>query len=328
MMKNYIKLFAVIALFAHSANQKSDAQGILTETFESYISPKDSGTVLNGSNGTKSINIFSLSTMYLGWDTSFGGYWAKNWAVSSVINNTIEASNYTKHLYAASPGWGASGYGDRVFTVGQNFAGIGLNNPSDKYTITSIQISNSTFAFNSMKFGDAFGKKFKHTDRDSFVLIIHGFNNQKEVSTQHLVLADFRDADTTKNYILRTWKKVNFNKLEDSLNFELVSSDNGMFGMNTPAFFVMDDLELNVPDKINRQQLTGVPIYPNPCASLLNIGLNSNELKQVSVYSLQGELISVQTSNQLDITSIMPGLYTIIIEAKNGAQMVSKVLKN
>ena len=57
-------------------------------------------------------------------------------------------------------------------------------------------------------------------------------------------LADYRFADNSEDYIVKDWTFVSLEALGDvdSLLFSLTSTDNdSMFGMNTPAYFCMDN---------------------------------------------------------------------------------------
>ena len=58
-------------------------------------------------------------------------------------------------------------------------------------------------------------------------------------------LADFRSVDNGDDFIRGDWSSVDLTPLGNNvtkLRFELSSSDNGMFGMNTPAYFAVDNL--------------------------------------------------------------------------------------
>lgn len=63
-------------------------------------------------------------------------------------------------------------------------------------------------------------------------------------------LADYRFTDSAQDYILDEWKEVDLTPLVglgvQKLAFRLKSSDNSVFGMNTPAFLAIDNLELEV----------------------------------------------------------------------------------
>ncbi|MBM4092135.1 MAG: DUF4465 domain-containing protein, partial [Planctomycetes bacterium] len=108
--------------------------------------------------------------------------------------------------------------------------------------------TNTTYAALSMRDGDSFSKKFGGelgSDPDWFLLKISGLNAGGGVTgTVDFYLADYRFADNRQDFIVDTWTWVDLSSLGEvsSLKFDLSSSDTGDWGMNTPAFFAMDDL--------------------------------------------------------------------------------------
>lgn len=115
-------------------------------------------------------------------------------------------------------------------------------------TPTSVRITNTTYTALSMRDGDTFAKKFggpDGTDSDFFVLTIHGLDANGDVTgSVDFYLADYRFQDPTLNYIVSSWTTIDLTPLGSatSLTFELASSDIGPFGMNTPAYFAIDNL--------------------------------------------------------------------------------------
>ena len=106
--------------------------------------------------------------------------------------------------------------------------------------VPGFYITNSSYAYTSMTNGDASAKKFEQGDW--FLLTITGYGDNDEVTgTKEYYLADLRDAD--KAYIISDWRYVDLSSLGKvcKLGFELTSSDNGSWGMNTPAYFCFDD---------------------------------------------------------------------------------------
>ena len=251
----------------------------IIEGFETMLT--DSGQVLNGSMGEKDIVLHPkgpfVSHMPVLWDTSFGGYWAAGWAVSRKLDGSVGASDFSKHLYCAKPGHGseknAKGkYNGKAYAIGMNGSFI-LSEASSSSGILGFKIANTTFAYNSMKSGDAFAKKFggaTGTDADSFVLKISAFHKGQFLFSKRVILADFRFANNSKDYILDSWAIVDFswpqNELgpRDSFVFELMSSDNGQFGMNTPGFFAIDEVIAARWLGMNSVNVISAAAYPNP----------------------------------------------------------------
>lgn len=336
-MKKTIILFAL--LFTSIC---VNAQIFKTETFEGLTSVIDSGQVLNGKNSLKNYES-EFASFQFDWDTSYGGYWAKNWAASRVIYNKEETSDFAKHLYAAKPGYGcqspdydfASHSGSKnVFLVGQNNSGFRLMTPIDgSLQVVQLRISNSTYAYNSMKFGDFVGKKFSAADKDSFVLIITGFSNEVKKFSKRVYLADYRFADTNKNFMLDTWQLVKFNQNEtaDSLSFTLVSSDNGQFGMNTPAFFVMDNVTVSeFTGSVNKIATQVVRSYPNPATHSIQFQIPSAETN-ILIYQSNG-ILCKQTHIQsnleaVNIDDLSAGLYVVKLQNALGQTFNTKFIK-
>jgi len=99
-----------------------------------------------------------------------------------------------------------------------------------------------------MRDGDGFAKKFggaTGSDPDFLRLTITGQDGGGATTgTVDFFLADFRFADAAQDTIVRDWTFVDLSSLGAvaSLGFALASTDNGAFGMNTPAYFAMDNL--------------------------------------------------------------------------------------
>lgn len=111
------------------------------------------------------------------------------------------------------------------------------------------KITNTTYAALSMKTGDAFAKKFGGTtgnDKDWFKVQLIGFDqNNQPTDTVDFYLADYRFDNNSQDYIVSDWKPVSLDKLGKikKLKVELSSTDNGDWGMNTPGYFCLDDIE-------------------------------------------------------------------------------------
>ena len=109
--------------------------------------------------------------------------------------------------------------------------------------------TNTTWAALSMRDGDGFADPF--TTDDWFKLTIYGVDAEETILDNYLdfYLADFRSSDSAEHYILDEWEWVDLSSLSGarSLFFNLSSSDVGEWGMNTPAYFAIDNITL-VPE--------------------------------------------------------------------------------
>ena len=108
--------------------------------------------------------------------------------------------------------------------------------------VTGAYFTNNSYAYFSMLNGDEYCKKFE--EGDWFTLTITGKDSLgEETGTVEFKLADGTD-------IVRSWAWVDMSGLGSvkSLEFTLDSSDTGDWGMNTPAYFCMDNLNGSADD--------------------------------------------------------------------------------
>lgn len=323
----FIKKFTILTMLFCSA--RLNAQ--ITEGFENAA--LDTVMLLNGIDGLR-MHYFNNGEMTfpVSYDTAFK-YWASGWALSKIINNKVEPPNFAEHLYSAAPGYGVeNGNKGKAFMVGQNGSFFYLQRRSaNDFPLKGFYVSNSTYAYNSMKFGDMFAKKFGGTsgkDQDSFILIIRSYKQSMVVDSQRVILADYRFADSAKDYILNEWKFVNLkDAYTDSIAFELQSSDVGQWGMNTPAFFVLDGVEffgLNSVEELN----VSVNIYPVPASDLLHIAANT-EMESISLLDFTGQIKGVYRTDkfkgEISTQNLANGYYIIKIKTRTG--IISKTIQ-
>jgi hypothetical protein len=315
-----VKKLTITALLSFSLLAKAQ----ITEGFENSM--LDTVKLLNGSDGLR-MHYFNTGEMIfpVKWDTTYK-YWASGWAMSKIIDNTIENPNFTKHLYSAAPGFGVENGTGKAFMVGQSgsFFFLQRRNSGD-FPLKGFYVSNSTYAYNSMKFGDMFAKKFggvSGNDQDSFVLIIRSYKQSKAVDSQRVVLADFRFADANKDYILNQWKFVTLkDAYTDSISFDLVSSDNGQFGMNTPAFFVLDGVEFFGLSNVNSNPKS-CRIYPVPANDILNVEAESEMVSAVVLdyagRTLTRAIVSGKNAH-IPVAKLPHGTYLLQVVTRGGA---------
>jgi hypothetical protein len=116
---------------------------------------------------------------------------------------------------------------------------------SAEQTLSGAYFTNNNYAYYSMLKGDQFAKKFE--EGDWFKLTITGKDGSGNVTgTVDVYLA-------TGTEIVDTWEWVDLTSLGSvkSLEFTLSSSDTGDYGMNTPAYFVMDFITTPDEDSSN-----------------------------------------------------------------------------
>ena len=158
--------------------------------------------------------------------------------------------------YSAFTGGGADGSASyAIACTGYGSTAITYTGLTD-LTGTGASITNTTYAALSMQQGDSFAKKFggaSGNDEDWFKLTITGSANGVQTGTVDFYLADFRDANNANDYIIDDWTFVDFSALGtvDKLEFTMSSSDNHpIFGMNTPAYFAIDNVPVPEPSAV------------------------------------------------------------------------------
>ncbi len=209
--------------------------------------PLTAGDYWNGSDGSGG---FAINGIYFKNAFTDWGYGYTSWAgfAYSRVNNTTTPGYGNQ--YAVISGASVSGTGTYVVVYDE-----GPWSESDIITLPSpahvlgFYINNTTYAALAMRDGNSFSRKFCAASNDWFKLTISGNDvNGGTVGSVDFYLADFRFADTNQDYILTTWTWVTLTNLGSnvkSLHFALSSSDNGAFGMNTPAYFAMDDFRVD-----------------------------------------------------------------------------------
>ncbi len=206
-----------------------------------------SGSYENGANLGGSGFVSSGTGFNNSYDSSFDS-WA-GFSYSKVQDGTTSGWG---NQYAAKPGTGHSGTNYAV-AFEDTFTPVTptITAGSGQF-LTGLYVTNSTYTYFSTHDGDSFAKKFggaSGNDADWFKLTATGYNGASLLGSVDFYLADFRDANNANDYIVSDWRYFDLSGLGavTSVQFSLSSSDNGMFGMNTPAYFAIDDVS-SVPE--------------------------------------------------------------------------------
>lgn len=118
----------------------------------------------------------------------------------------------------------------------------------EEHLIQSMDMCNNSYAGLAMKNGDSYSKKFGGTsgkDKDWFKVTINGFDkNGIKLKSQDVFLADYWFSDASKAYILSNWTTFDLSSLGkvNKLTFVFSSSDNGIYGINTPTYVCLDNI--------------------------------------------------------------------------------------
>lgn len=212
----------------------------LTATFEDLgLDPSPPGEFLDPP--TSGGSFVSGGVTFLN-DGSFGGFSASTTSDTTTPGFTNQYSNIT--------GTGAAG--SSAFGIASAFSPVELAFTTPQ-TVLTAEFTNTTYAVLSMLNGDAFAKQFggpTGDDEDFFLLTIEGLDGiGGTTGAVEFYLADYRFADNALDYIVDEWTTVDLDVLGpvNGLRFSVTGSDVGAFGLNTPAYFAIDDL-VTIPE--------------------------------------------------------------------------------
>lgn len=138
--------------------------------------------------------------------------------------------------------------GDGVGAGYDNYA-VGYDNATLRFNtaqqMQSVYLTNTTYAYRAMHDGDDGNEvpfiKGPFVDGDFYKVIIKGLdNNGNAISTKEILLGDGTN-------IIGTWTQFDLSDLGlvYGLNFTLDSSDFSQYGINTPAYFALDNLTVS-----------------------------------------------------------------------------------
>ena len=266
------------------------------------------------------------------WNSSFGGYWSGGWAYTNAWDSTT--AGFT-NLYGvkAYKGYNQSS----VYVVGQDRARLILSQPGT--TLTGFYVTNTTYAYKAIKFGDPFCRKFGDTTGtksgglypqggfpDFFKLSIRPYRyGQLQFDSAVVYLADYRSAVSANDFILDQWTWCSTSSLgqADSLEMRLFSSDVGSFGINTPLFFAIDHCMAELSKSgiyLNRNN--PCKHWYNPSTDRIARSAETPESTKYTVCDARGILLYRGTWSGLELywnTHVQPGMYYLSIQSTGGA---------
>lgn len=332
-MKKQLQHLAIVASLAlvsnnTSAQTTSDLENV-TLASNSYWNGATTNPTVSTSGIFTSGNVIFPNT----YNGSFGGYWESGWSYSNMKDSTTVG--YTNEYSVRT----AVGYANSTnYAVAMGGAKLKFNLTAQGKQMTGCYVTNGTFAALSMKNGDSFAKKFGGStgnDPDWFKLKIQKYLGGVLSPNDSVVfyLADFRFANNAQDYIVNTWQYVNLTSLGnvDSLVFNLTSSDNGSFGMNTPNFFCLDNFTTSdaVATTINEMSVNEntISIYPNPASEELNVRA-AIPFTHAEIINQLGEVVMSSNQHTIGLNELASGIY--FIKTYNNTSLLStkKFIKN
>jgi len=259
-------------------------------------------------------------------------YWSGGWAYSNTTDVTTAGYANESSAYAGS---GAGGSAKYVVAYDAS-----LDFGTTSVVLGNVDFTNTTYAALSMLNGDTYGKVFGSPNNalgqpdgtngeDWFrLLIIASDQAGVAIDTAVVYLADYRFADNSQDYILDTWQSVDLSSFGALryLDFKLQSSDVGAFGMNTPAYFAMDNLRFGTVG-ITEHTTAAFTLYPNPSSTVVTI---KGQAGNLSVFNAAGALVYSESTSGLTAVSIENwnnGFYIVELSNETGVTR-STLVKN
>lgn len=318
-----MKMKKILTLFFLTHFIMINAQEEIIGSFEYFDLALDS--FLNGSNGESQFNEIGIN-LPVNYDTTFQSW--TGWAISSATDTITSGF---ANQYSSIPGEGVDG--SKHYAVSYHylpnelyFESLPLGSPQN-ISLKGCYITNATYPFLSMKEGDAFAKKFggaDGNDQDFFSVTIKGFNESDQlIDSVVFYLADFRFEDNSLDYIIDKWTFVDLSALDgfSKMTFTMNSSDVGMFGINTPTYFCIDNWTYEVNQSSSADDISSeISCYPNPVRSSFHISLA--KAKTAYIYDVKGQMVVKKhidnDSFVLETKLLAPGLYTLVVQNADG----------
>lgn len=219
----------------------SSARGAVVGFEDSPLAPESAYYGADGAGGFTSGGA-GFNNGYRDWGGGIFDWWG--WSYANLTDSTTPG-HVNQFGVVTGGGAAASAHYGLGFGIGQGASRITL--PAGASPV-SLMVTNGTFPYYSMRDGDAFAKQFggpTGEDPDYFRLTIEGLDGVGGVvGAIEFYLADFRFDDDAMDYIVEAWTEVDLTPLlgASELSFTLDSSDVGDYGMNTPAYFAIDNL--------------------------------------------------------------------------------------
>jgi hypothetical protein len=249
--------------------------------FEDVILPASG--VWNGADGSGYFRSGGMT-----FHNSYDNEW-KSWSGFACSNHKDTTTAGYANQYSAAAGGGYGGSGN--FAVAYDFSNVKIT-PAQPTRFSGMYLTNSTYAYLTMRDGNSWAKKFggaTGNDPDYFRVNIIGIGTGGDTTgTVVFYLADYRDQDPRKDYLVKEWTWVPLDVLGEvaMLRFALESSDTGSYGMNTPGYFCMD----NINDRaLPAATLSGgvlTEVYPNPFTTSFFISQLHGPMELVGEVSL------------------------------------------
>lgn len=269
--------------------------------------------------------------------TNWGGM--TSWygvAISNQTDNVAEGSHLNQYTSAAGGDVDATGNYAVVFDMNSGGMSMGsdaaitfnITDQAINRQVSGCYVTNNTYVLHSMQNGDGFAKKFggaDGNDPDYYKLTATGLDKEGlTTGSLDFYLADFRFDDNSLDYFVEDWTWFDLSELGRvaSVTFSLSSSDVGDYGMNTPAYFCIDNLgyqrlktltplaDVKAKDEDADMEIDLSSLFTD-VASPENVVVNT-----IHYNSNEASVISSIIDNKLLLDFVSPGTSNLIVKGK------------
>lgn len=245
-------------------------------------------------------------------------YWS-GFAVSAV-NDTV-TSGYANQ-YASFAG---RGYLSNTYAVGYYSGALVADTPA---VIEGLYITNATYAALSMLHGDAYAKKFggaDGNDPDWFKVIFTGYDDAENITgAVEFFLADYRFENNDSDYVVKDWIWLDLTTLGrvKRVSFYLASTDTSEYGLNTPAYFCIDNITFDSGSKIRKSHndLSWLQVFNHQIISQIPIN-------QYFIYNTEGRIVRHgKNVQQITFSEFSHGLAIIRLKTSKGEFTIKTIV--
>ncbi len=266
------------------------------------------GTYYDGFTVSKNASDANMTSVEGGWTENQWGCMAKG-GITSVESGVINVSADKPYLVAYAPAFN-----------GPKSCGFKFND-ENSHKAKGTYIVNHPWAYYDVTIGEGVARKLDQ-EGDFLKLTATGYLSGQKTGSVDFMLAEFKDG-TLK--VVTDWTWVDLSDLGevDEVYFTVDGTDQGVYGLNTAAYFCMDRLivEGDVPTVVEEE--SAEQIAEGAAYRIGSTIYGIAEGAQVYVYNLGGQLIINQSVNggSIALPSAAPYYITKIV-TESGVQTV------
>jgi hypothetical protein len=251
---NIMKITNITAMLAFSALSASQAGAVsFTVDFDDLIGSNDSNTCYIGSADGDNTYVSGGVTFTVNYNATYGSW--SGIAYSGVGLKYVTSSSYSDQYYKAidtadfeTPS--VIDFYGVVYDPGAYGDSPAVTLPDGMSSPISMSVDNNAYAYGSILYGDSFAEAF--TTGDWFMLTATGYDAEAAVTgSASFYLADYRSDTESDHYIISASSSdttIDLTPLGDNvktIKFTLSSSDTTAYGLNTPAYFIINNLVID-----------------------------------------------------------------------------------